>query len=31
MSNLVIVGHYHALWLKGENRRYFLSKLHTWR
>jgi thiamine biosynthesis protein ThiI len=28
MSNLVIVVHYHELWLKGENRRFFLSKLH---
>ena len=28
MSNLVIVVHYHELWLKGGNRRFFLSKLH---
>ena len=26
--NLVIVVHYHELWLKGGNRRFFLSKLH---
>src|SRR5712672_1057630 len=28
MSRLVIVVHYHELWLKGGNRRFFLSKLH---
>src|ERR1700676_2403701 len=28
MSNLVIVVHYHEIWLKGGNRRFFLSKLH---
>jgi len=28
MSSLVIVVHYHELWLKGGNRRFFLSKLH---
>jgi thiamine biosynthesis protein ThiI len=28
MSNLVVVVHYHELWLKGGNRRFFLSKLH---
>jgi tRNA uracil 4-sulfurtransferase len=28
MSNPVIVVHYHELWLKGGNRRFFLSKLH---
>src|SRR5580658_3940665 len=28
MSKLVIVVHYHELWLKGGNRRFFLSKLH---
>jgi tRNA uracil 4-sulfurtransferase len=27
-SRLVIVVHYHELWLKGGNRRFFLSKLH---
>ena len=27
-SKLVIVVHYHELWLKGGNRRFFLSKLH---
>jgi thiamine biosynthesis protein ThiI len=27
-SKLVIVIHYHELWLKGGNRRFFLSKLH---
>lgn len=27
-SNLIIVVHYHELWLKGGNRRFFLSKLH---
>ena len=26
--NLVIVVHYHEIWLKGGNRRFFLSKLH---
>ena len=29
MSKLVIVVHYHEIWLKGGNRRFFLSKLHT--
>ena len=29
MSNPVIVVHYHELWLKGGNRRFFLGKLHT--
>ena len=29
MSKLVIVVHYHELWLKGGNRRFFLSKLHN--
>src|SRR6202043_3102870 len=29
MSKPVIVVHYHEIWLKGGNRRYFLSKLHT--
>jgi tRNA uracil 4-sulfurtransferase len=29
MSNQVIVVHYHELWLKGRNRRFFLGKLHT--
>ena len=29
MSNPVIVVHYHELWLKGRNRRFFLGKLHT--
>lgn len=29
MSNPVIVVHYHELWLKGRNRRFFLSKLFT--
>jgi tRNA uracil 4-sulfurtransferase len=28
MAKLVIVVHYHELWLKGGNRRFFLSKLH---
>jgi len=28
MSDLVIVVHYHELWLKGGNRRFFLSNLH---
>src|ERR1700741_4373486 len=28
ISKLVIVVHYHELWLKGGNRRFFLSKLH---
>ena len=28
MSKLVVVVHYHELWLKGGNRRFFLSKLH---
>jgi thiamine biosynthesis protein ThiI len=28
MLKLVIVVHYHELWLKGGNRRFFLSKLH---
>jgi thiamine biosynthesis protein ThiI len=28
MSNPVIVVHYHELWLKGGNRRFFLGKLH---
>jgi thiamine biosynthesis protein ThiI len=28
-SKLVIVVHYHEIWLKGGNRRFFLSKLHT--
>ncbi len=28
MSDLVIVVHYHEIWLKGGNRRFFLSKLH---
>lgn len=27
-SKLVIVVHYHEIWLKGGNRRFFLSKLH---
>lgn len=27
-AKLVIVVHYHELWLKGGNRRFFLSKLH---
>ena len=27
-SKLVIVVHYHEVWLKGGNRRFFLSKLH---
>jgi len=27
-STLLIVVHYHELWLKGGNRRFFLSKLH---
>src|SRR5271167_2269139 len=29
MSNPVIVIHYHELWLKGGNRRFFLGKLFT--
>src|ERR1700737_4267597 len=29
MSKPVIVVHYHELWLKGGNRRFFLSKLHA--
>src|ERR1700691_6309671 len=29
MSNPIIVVHYHELWLKGRNRRFFLGKLHT--
>jgi len=29
MSGLTIVVHYHELWLKGGNRRFFLSKLHV--
>jgi len=29
MSKPVIVVHYHELWLKGGNRRFFLSKLHN--
>src|ERR1700693_5637649 len=29
MSNPVIVVHYHELWLKGRNRRFFLGKLST--
>ena len=29
MSKPVIVVHYHEIWLKGGNRRFFLSKLHT--
>jgi thiamine biosynthesis protein ThiI len=28
MSKLFIVVHYHEIWLKGGNRRFFLSKLH---
>src|ERR1700741_16958 len=28
ISQLIIVVHYHELWLKGGNRRFFLSKLH---
>ena len=28
MINPVIVVHYHELWLKGGNRRFFLGKLH---
>ena len=28
MAKLVVVVHYHELWLKGGNRRFFLSKLH---
>src|SRR5882724_3279672 len=28
MPKLVIVVHYHEIWLKGGNRRFFLSKLH---
>ncbi len=28
MLKLVIVVHYHEIWLKGGNRRFFLSKLH---
>lgn len=29
MSEHVIVVHYHELWLKGRNRRFFVGKLHT--
>ena len=29
MSNPIIVVHYHELWLKGRNRRFFLRKLFT--
>jgi adenylyl- and sulfurtransferase ThiI len=29
MSAPVIVVHYHELWLKGRNRRFFLGKLFT--
>ena len=29
MPKLVIVVHYHELWLKGGNRRFFLTKLHV--
>jgi tRNA uracil 4-sulfurtransferase len=29
MNNSVIVVHYHELWLKGRNRRFFLGKLFT--
>jgi thiamine biosynthesis protein ThiI len=29
MSNPIIVVHYHELWLKGRNRRFFLRKLQT--
>ncbi|MGC1634128.1 MAG: hypothetical protein WA744_01655, partial [Candidatus Acidiferrales bacterium] len=29
MSNPIIVVHYHELWLKGRNRRFFLRKLCT--
>src|ERR1700730_1808477 len=29
MSDPVIVVHYHELWLKGRNRRFFLGKLFT--
>jgi thiamine biosynthesis protein ThiI len=29
MSKPVIVVHYHEIWLKGGNRRFFLSKLHS--
>jgi tRNA uracil 4-sulfurtransferase len=29
MANLVIVAHYHELWLKGRNRRFFTRKLAT--
>jgi adenylyl- and sulfurtransferase ThiI len=29
MSNPVIVVHYHEVWLKGRNRRFFLGKLST--
>jgi len=29
MSNPVIVVHYHEVWLKGRNRRFFLRKLHN--
>ena len=29
MANSVIVVHYHELWLKGRNRRFFLGKLFT--
>jgi tRNA uracil 4-sulfurtransferase len=28
MAKLLIVVHYHEIWLKGGNRRFFLSKLH---
>jgi hypothetical protein len=29
MNNPAIVVHYHELWLKGGNRRFFLGKLFT--
>src|ERR1700678_4785148 len=29
ISNPIIFVHYHELWLKGPNRRFFLGKLHT--
>ena len=29
MAKPVIVVHYHEIWLKGGNRRFFLSKLHA--
>ncbi len=29
MANPVIVAHYHELWLKGRNRRFFTRKLAT--